>query len=154
MVQPACCCSTALPDAMRVHLAASLCCSAAGCVQANSTATANKVQRAAEEHCKLLLFTRAEFWQVAPFWKRSIPDMALWQHPAMLTFGQKLDAWFRVQTSFVDTLRQVARAMHHASLGLPIGTAPGVLLGNAIIQHKVSLKSLSRFVCPLQNRTC
>ena len=84
-----------------------------------------------------MIFLRTYFWQTAPFWKRFMPDMALWQEPLLQRYGVTLAAWFRVQTTFVDTMRRVAKAMHTSAIGLPIGTAPGVLLGNAVLQHKV-----------------
>ena len=109
--------------------------------QANKAVKTKGIERASEEHCKLLMFLRIYFFQTAPFWRRYMPDMALWHEHFLQQHGPVLDAWFKVQTTFVDTMRHVARAMHTSAIGLPIGTAPGVLLGNAVLQHKVTPNS-------------
>ena len=109
--------------------------------QANKAVKTKGIERASEEHCKLLMFLRIYFFQTALFWRRYMPDMALWHEHFLQQHGPVLDAWFKVQTTFVDTMRHVARAMHTSAIGLPIGTAPGVLLGNAVLQHKVTPNS-------------
>ena len=95
------------------------------------------VDVAAVEHVKLLLLLRRHFWQIAPAWRRAFPDMAIWKHECLLRFEPSLDAWCQLQLAFTDGMRAVAKAMLSPSLGLPLGTSPGVLLGNAFLFNQV-----------------
>ena len=92
--------------------------------------------KAGEEHCKLLIYLRTVWFQAAPFWHEAWPDMYLWNSAAFHGIRRTFRRWAKVQTGFVRSMRETTTALL-ASGSLPLGSAPGVLLGNAIYHNKV-----------------
>lgn len=103
-----------------------------------------EMDKAGEEHCKLLIFLRSVFFQAAPFWQEAWPDMALWRHPLFQSFREPFAKWAKVQCTFCQQMQRTAEQMRQCGC-YPIGFAPAVQLGNAAIRNVVSLAALSLF---------